>query len=164
MRARGWSFSIARAAVILLIVMLVASASGCFGGEKPTLKEEVAKLDAALVKYNDAKKLYNQGQYQNAKDEFIDCVNQFKACESTFGEISKGDVTALEKRDAGNLASSSLQYAYAAAYMRDSCTEALKKTDKVYLMKVSAEECEQSAKMNYASSMEELQRFWNSQK
>lgn len=155
---------IKRAVPVLLIVLLIASSSGCFGGgTPPTLKEELSSLDTALAKYNDAKNLYNQGNYQDAKQAFIASIDLFKACKSAFDSIAKSDISALEKRDAGNLAGCSGQYAYAAAYMRDACTEELKPApNNGYLMKVSADEYEQTARITCDAAREDLQRFWSS--
>jgi len=153
-----------KAMPVLLIVLLIAASSGCFGGSPPsTLKEELSSLDTALAKYNDAKNLYNQGNYQDAKQAFIASVDLFKARQSAFERIAKSDISALEKRDAGNLAGCSGQFAIAAAYMRDGCTEELKPApNNGYLMKVSADECELTARLTCDAAREDLQRFWSS--
>ncbi len=153
-----------KAVSVLLIVLLIASSSGCFGSVAlPTLKDELSTLDAAVVKYDHAKDLYNSGDYQNAKQAFIESVEELKACNSAFDGIAKTDISALEKRDAANLAGRSKQFAYAAAYMRDACTEELKPgSENGYLMKVSADECELVAKTVYDANREELLLAWSS--
>jgi hypothetical protein len=153
-----------KAVPAILIVLLIALSSGCLGGSAlPTLKEELSILDAAIANYNHAKDLYNDGDYQNAKQAFIEAVDRFKACNSAFDGISKTDISALEKRDAGNLAGCSKQFAYAAAYMRDACTEEMKPgSDDAYLMKVSADECELTARTVYDANREELLLAWSS--
>jgi hypothetical protein len=153
-----------KAVPVLLIVLLIVSSSGCFGGSAlPTLKEELSSLDAALTKYEHAKDIYNDGDYQNAKQAFIDAVETFKACNSAFDGIAKTDISALEKRDAGNLAGCSKQFAYAAAYMRDACTEEMKPgSENAYLMKISADECELVARTVYNANREELLLAWSS--
>ncbi len=48
--------------------------------------------------------------------------------------------------------------------MRDSCTEALKKGENnAYLMKVTADEYDLTARLNYNENRKELELFWNSQ-
>lgn len=164
MSARRGLIDMKRAVPVLLIVFLILSTSGCFGGgTPPTLKEEVSILDTALAEYSDAKNIYRQGDYQNAKQAFIASADRFKACQSTFDSIAKSDISTLEKRAAVNLAGGSGQYAHAAAYMRDACTEELKgPPNNAYLMKVSADEFEQTAKNNCDEAREDLQRFWSS--
>lgn len=156
-------FNVKMAGLAVLVMLLIVPASGCFGGDVPTLEEEMANMETALANYNSAKNLYNKGDFQDAKQAFIASVEEFKARQSSFDRIAKSDVSALEKKEAGNLAGSSMQYAHAAAYMRDACTEELKPgSNNAYLMKVSADEFEMTAKLNYETARGELQEFWSS--
>lgn len=148
---------------VLIIVVLIAASSGCLGGGAlPTLKEELTNLDAALADYDHAKGLYTQGDYQNAKQAFIESVDAFKACNKNFDGIAKTDISTLEKRDASNLAGCSLQFAYAAAYMRDACAEATKSGADVDFMVASADECELIGRNVYQINRDELQLAWSS--
>jgi hypothetical protein len=91
---------------------------------------------------------------------FIDAVDVRPAMAEG---IAKTDISALEKRDAGNLAGCSKQFAYAAAYMRDACTEEMKPgSENAYLMKISADECELVARTVYNANREELLLAWSS--
>ncbi len=154
-----------KAAIIAFSLLLVVLCSGCFGGSPPpTLKESVASLDAAIVKYDSIRGLYTSGNYSAAKQEYIAVAATFHDCQSQLKTAADGNVTSIEKRIAGNLAGCAGQFAYAAQYMRDSCTEALKPGDNnAYLMKVSADEYELTARNTYEANRQDLNRVWSSQ-
>jgi hypothetical protein len=74
-------------------------------------------------------------------------------------------VTTLEKKILVGLAGCSGQFALASRYMRDACTEALKKGDNnEYLMKISADEVELTARDIYQTNRKDPDRLWASQK
>lgn len=151
--------------IIALSLLMVVLLSGCFGGNPPpTLKETLTNLDAAVMKYDSIMGQYTVGNYTAAKEEYIDMAATFRGLESAFKTASNGDLSTIEKKDAGNLAGSCKQFAYACQYMRDSCTEAMKKGENnAYLMKVRADEYALTARLNYNENKNELQLFWNSQ-
>jgi hypothetical protein len=128
----------------------------------PTLKENVAKLDAAVAKYDSIMGVYSSGNYTGARQEYIAVAGTFHDCQSALETASNGNLTALEKRIAGNLAGCSKQFAYAAQYMRDACTEALNQGENEYLFKSTAEEYELTAHNTYEANRQELNRLWNS--
>lgn len=147
-----------------LIILTIVLTSGCTSGASlPTLREETSILDDTVAKYDNAMSLYRQDDYARAKAEFVEAVSGFKDCQSKFDEIAKSDLTELEKKDAGKLASSSLQFAYASAYMRDACTEAMNEDGDGYYMEVSASEYETTARNLYEANKAELEQFWSSQ-
>jgi hypothetical protein len=149
--------------IITLILLLVVLSSGCFGSP-PTLRESVAKLDAAVLKYDSIRGLYVSGNYTEAKQEYIAMAQTFTDCQSELKTIQNGNLTALEKKIVFALAGCSGQFAYASRYMRDACTEGLKKGENnQYLMKVSADEVELTARTVYQANRKELDRLWSSQ-
>jgi hypothetical protein len=151
--------------IIALSLLLVVLSSGCFGGSPPpTLKESLTDLDAAVIKYNNIMGLYTVGNYTAAKEAYIAVAATFRDCESSLETAANGNVTTLEKRDANNLAGCCRQFAAAAQYMRDACTESLKPGENnAYLMKVSADECALTARLNYEANKRELEMCWSSQ-
>ena len=151
--------------IITLSLLLVLLSSGCFGGSPPpTLKECLTNLDAAVIKYDGIMGSYSVGNFTAAKQEYIDMAATFRDLESAFRAASNGDLSTIEKRDAGNLAGSCKQFAYACQYMRDSCTESLKKGENnAYLMKVTADEYLLTARLNYDENRKELLMCWSSQ-
>ena len=154
---------IKKAFVIALSVLLVVLSSGCSGGSPPSLKESVSNLDAAVLKYNGIMGLYTSGNYSAAREEYIAAAARFRDCESSLKAAANGNVTSLQKKDAGNLAAICEQFAYAAQYMRDACTEALKPgPNNAYLMKVTADEYALMANDNYQEIKKELDRSWSS--
>ena len=93
--------------IITLSLLLVVLSSGCFGGSPPpTLKECLTNLDAAVIKYDGIMGSYSVGNYTAAKQEYIDMAATFRDLESAFRAASNGDLSTIEKRDAGNLAGS----------------------------------------------------------
>jgi hypothetical protein len=139
------------------IVLLVVLSSGCSGDTPPTLRESAASLDAAIIKYDNIMGLYSSGNYTAAREEYIAVAATFRNCQSTLETVSKGNLTALERKIAGNLAGCSKQFAYASQYMRDACTEALKPGENnEYLMKVSAEEYALTARITYEANRRDL--------
>jgi hypothetical protein len=155
-----------KAIIITLCLLLVVLSLGCFGGNSPpTLKESLTSLDTAIVNYESVKSMYYSGNLTVAKEQFIAIAATFKSCQSELDAASKRDLTTLEKRDAANLAGAAGQFAYAAQYMRDACTESMKKGDNnAYLFKVTADEYEIIARSNYETNKEELERAWSSGK
>jgi hypothetical protein len=150
--------------IIALCLLIVVLTSGCFGGSPPpTLKESLTKLDAAVLNYNGIVGLYTAGNYSAAKEAYIAAAAAFRDCESTLAAAANGNVTTLEKRDANNPAGCCRQFATAAKYMRDACTESLKPgRNNAYLMKVSADECALTARLNYETNERELEMCWSS--
>jgi hypothetical protein len=150
--------------IIALSVLLVVLSSGCAGGgTPPTLRESVANLDAALAKYDGIMGLYSGGNYEAARQEYIAVAATFHDCQSALETASKDNLSAIEKRNAGNLAGCCKQFAYGAQYMRDACTEALKPGENnAYLMEASAEEYVLTARNSYQTNREELDMYWNS--
>jgi hypothetical protein len=150
--------------IIALILLPVVLSSGCFGGNSPTLKENVASLDAAVVKYDTIRGLYTSGNYTEAKQEYIAMATTFADCQSALEKLENGNLTALEKKIVVGLAGCSGQFAIASRYMRDACTEGLKKGENnQYLMEISAEEVEITARSNYQTNRQDLNRLWASQ-
>jgi hypothetical protein len=150
--------------IITLILLPILLSSGCFGGSSPTLKENVASLDAAVVKYDTIRGLYTSGNYTEAKQEYIAMATTFTDCQSALEKLENGNLTALEKKIVVGLAGCSKQFAIASRYMRDACTEALKKGESnQYLMKISADEVEITARSNYQTNRQDLDRLWSSQ-
>lgn len=153
-----------RALLTALILSLIVPASGCLGGSPPTSREALASLDAAVQQYHGAMGPYTSGNYSGARDEYSACVDRFKACHDQFDRIANADVPSLEKVIAGNLASAAEKYAYASAYMRDSCKDALKSGGNVYMLKVSADEFDLAARLIYDKNKANLEQYLNSQK
>jgi hypothetical protein len=150
--------------IITLILLPILLSSGCFGGSSPTLKEDVASLDAAVAKYDSIRGLYTSGNYTEAKQAYIAMADTFTDCQSALEKQQNGNLTALEKKIVTGLAGCSKQFAFASRYMRDACTEALKKGENnQYLMKISADEVELTARSNYRTNRQDLDRLWSSQ-
>jgi hypothetical protein len=151
--------------IIALSLLLVVLACGCFGGNPPpTLKESMTNLDAAVIKYDNIMGSYTVGNYTAAKEEYIAMAATFWDLESSFNTAANGNLSTIEKRDAGNLAGACKQFAYASQYMRDACTESLKKGENNdYLMKVTADEYALTARLNYNENRNELLMCWSSQ-
>ena len=148
-----------KAIILALIALLIVPFSGCLGSGSPppTIREELASLDAAIAQYQQAYGLYSYGDYTAAHDDYVKAVDMFKDCQSKFTWIASGNLTALDKRIATNLAGCSMQYSRAAAYMRDSSTEAMKPApNNAYLFQTEAEEFEQSARLAYQSNVQDL--------
>jgi hypothetical protein len=150
---------------IALIVLPALLSAGCSGGGTPlTLRESVANLDAAMVKYDGIMGLYSSGNYTAARQEYIAIAATFRDCQSALETASRGELTPLEKKIAGNLAGCAKQFAYASQYMRDSCTEALKPGENnAYLMKATADEYDLTARNTYEANRRDLNLFWKSQ-
>lgn len=152
---------IKKAFIIALSLLLVVLSSGCSGGSTaPTLRESVASLDAAVVKYDSIMGLYSSGNYTGAREEYIAIAETFHDCQSALETAARGDATPLEKKIAGNLAGCSGQFAYASQYMRDACTEALKHSENEYLVKITADEYALTARNTYEANRRDLSLHW----
>ncbi len=151
-----------KATIIALIMLPVVLASGCLGGSPPpTLKECVASLDDAVVQYDTIMGLYSSGNYTGAREQYIANAATFRQCKADLETAAKGNVTSAEKRIADKLAVSAGQFAYAAQYMRDSCTEAVKTGDNnAYLFKAQAEEYALAARNTYSACKQDLGYMW----
>jgi hypothetical protein len=150
--------------ITALILLSFVLSSGCFGGSSPTLRESVLSLDDAIMKYDAIRGLYTSGNYTEARQEYIAMAATFTDCQSALEKHQNGNLTTLEKKIVVSLAGASKQFAYASRYMRDACTEALKKGDNnQYLMKISADELELTARTVYQANRKDLDRLWSSQ-
>jgi hypothetical protein len=164
-RCRQGVAMLKKTVIITLTLLLVVLSSGCFGGSSRTLREDVARLDAAVVKYDTIRGMYNSGNYTEARQEYIAMAATFTDCQSALTKQQNGNVTALEKKILVSLAGCSGQFAYASRYMRDACTEALKKGENnEYLMKISADELELTARTIYQTNRKDLDQLWASQR
>lgn len=138
-----------KAAIVAISILMVLSVCGCLGGGStpPTPREEASALNNATALYYHAEGQYSSQNYSGARQEFVDAAAQFHDCQSQFTAIAGGNVTALEKQIATNLAGASGQYASAAQYMRDACSEATKPgNNNALLYKSYADDYETSAR------------------
>lgn len=150
---------------ILLLVVIVTIAGCLGGGAQPDFKNQTDRYAEAVDHYNSAKNLYNKGNYTEAKAAFILVIKEFQANKTAFETISKGNVTSKEKHISDSLVDNADQYAYAAAFMRDTSDAAAKgNKDQAYALELNAEEFDQAARLKYQDIDSELQEYLHSKK
>lgn len=150
---------------LTVLLVLIVSTAGCFGGTPPDFRNQSEKYDAAVKQYNNAKTLYYQGNYSVAKAEFSAVIKLFQDNKSAFETISKGNVTGKEKYLSEKLVNNADQYSYAAAFYRDVADAAARgDKDQAYAIELNAEEFDQAARLTYENIKSELQAYLNSKK
>ena len=143
---------------LILLILLISATAGCLGGgTPPDFKSQADKFDAAVKEYSDAKTLYQKGNYTEAKAAFIEVIKQFQENKTAYETIAKQNITSKELYITQNLVKNSDQYVYAAAYMRDAADAgASGDKAKAYAIELSASEFEQAARLNYEDNKKDI--------
>ncbi|WP_424359708.1 hypothetical protein [Methanocella sp. MCL-LM] len=150
---------------ITILLLLIVSAAGCFGGTPPDFRNETEKYDLAVQQYNNAKTLYHQGNYSVAKTEFSAVIKHFQDNKSVFETISKGNYTSKEVYLSKKLVNNADQYTYAAAFYRDVADAAARgDTKQAYAIELNAEEFDQASRLTYEDIRNELLPYLHSRK
>ncbi len=146
---------------LILLILLISATAGCLGGgTPPDFMNQSDKFDAAVKEYGAAKNLYHDGNYTEAKAAFIEVIKQFQANKTAYETIVKQNITSKQLYIAQNMVKNSDQYIYAAAFMRDAADAgAGGDKAKAYSIELSASEFEQAARLNYEDNKKEILAF-----